>query len=301
MNALDIKNYRTKFGLSQSDLAKIAGATIRAVQSWEQGQRNITQSAIKLLDIYKNEHSETSIIEPKQIYLKEKKLKVLDAMFRHLVSIKQIKNQQDIVNKAGLNKSSVSSAFNGNEKYLTKSFLHKVNHAFGNIFNYSWIDSLGDGEMLSAKKKNISIEIEHPPNNKYNSIPMIPFDAIAGYSVADNDGLELTKYEQYQIPEFKKIGVEYLIRVSGSSMYPKYSNGDILALKTIKDILFFQWGKVYVIDSSQGVLVKRLFEDAENKEFVICSSDNKEYYPSFSIPKSDIRSLSIVVGVIRME
>lgn len=67
------------------------------------------------------------------------------------------------------------------------------------------------------------------------------------------------------------------------------------------EALQIQWGKVYVVDSSQGSLVKRLFEDKENQENLICVSDNKENYPPFSIPKSDIRSLSIVIGVIRLE
>ena len=91
-----------------------------------------------------------------------------------------------------------------------------------------------------------------------------------------------------------------MIRVSGSSMYPKYSNGDILACRRVHDVLFFQWGKIYVIDSSQGPLVKRVFQD-EDPDRILLVSDNKEHYPPFSIPKSDIRSLSIVLGVIRLE
>ena len=83
-------------------------------------------------------------------------------------------------------------------------------------------------------------------------------------------------------------------------MYSKCSSGDILACKKVNDILFFQWGKVYVIDSSQGQLVKRICEH-ENPDMLQLVSDNKEKYPPFPIPKSDIRSLSIVLGVIRME
>jgi phage repressor protein C with HTH and peptisase S24 domain len=45
-------------------------------------------------------------------------------------------------------------------------------------------------------------------------------------------------------------------------------------------------------------MVKRIFE---NKENIILVSDNKEKYPEFSIPKTSIRSLSIVLGVVRME
>ena len=133
------------------------------------------------------------------------------------------------------------------------------------------------------------------------SFPLIPIEAVAGFPDDDNDGITYADCEQYTVPEFEKCGCEFVIRVSGSSMYPKYSNGDVLACKKIKDILFFQWGKVYVIDSSQGALVKRVFEDTGNPDNILLVSDNKENYPPFSMPKNDIRSLSIVLGVIRME
>ena len=155
-------------------------------------------------------------------------------------------------------------------------------------FNISWLLT-GDGNMLNQLIKN----------NDNTGIPLIPFDAVAGYG-EDKEGVKYEDCERYNVPEFTKGGVEFLIRVSGSSMYPKYSNGDILACKKIHDILFFQWGKVYVIDSSQGQLVKRIFE-SEKEDCITLVSDNKEKYPPFSIPKEDIRSLSIVLGVVRME
>lgn len=132
------------------------------------------------------------------------------------------------------------------------------------------------------------------------SIPLIPIEAIAGLPVTDNVGVSFADCDQYVVPEFEGKGVEFMIRVSGSSMYPKYGNGDVLACRRVYNILFFQWGKIYVIDSSQGVLVKRIFEDT-NPDNVMLVSDNKEKYPPFSIPRSDIRSLSIVIGVIRLE
>ena len=133
-------------------------------------------------------------------------------------------------------------------------------------------------------------------------IPLITFDAVAGFHGGDNPGVRYEDCERYVVPEFEKSGVEFLVRVSGSSMYPKYSNGDILACRKINNILFFQWGKIYVIySSSQGILVKRIYEDKENPDNIMLISDNKEKYPPHPMPKSDIRSLSIVLGVIRME
>ena len=143
-------------------------------------------------------------------------------------------------------------------------------------------------------------ESEITPRQPVQTLPLIPFDAIAGIPSIDNFGVAFAECEQYVVPEFAARGVDFLIRVSGSSMYPKYSNGDLLACTMIRDILFFQWGKVYVIDSSQGVLVKRIFE-SDKDGFIRLVSDNKEHYPPFDFPVSDIRTLALVSGVIRLE
>ena len=156
----------------------------------------------------------------------------------------------------------------------------------------SWLLT-GEGEMLRTAPDDSAAD-------KQKTLPLIPFEAIAGYLSTDNEGVMVEDCERYVIPEFEQRGAEFIIRVSGSSMYPKYSNGDLLGCKKIKDILFFQWGKIYVLDTSQGTLVKRIYEH-ENDDFVKLVSDNKDVYPPFVIPKSDIRSLSIVVGVIRLE
>lgn len=83
-------------------------------------------------------------------------------------------------------------------------------------------------------------------------------------------------------------------------MYPRFSSGDILACRKIEEIRFIQWGKVYVIDSSQGQLVKMLFQD-ERADCLLCVSENAKEFPPFSIPRNDIRSLSTVIGCIRLE
>jgi hypothetical protein bfra3_16308 len=160
------------------------------------------------------------------------------------------------------------------------------------LLNTGWLLT-GEGEMLRTATDDSAAD-------KQKALPLIPFEALAGYLSTDNEGVRLEDCERYVIPEFDRRGAEFIIRVSGSSMYPKYSNGDLLGCKKIENILFFQWGKIYVLDTSQGALVKRVYEH-ENKDFVMLVSDNKDVYPPFPIPKSDIRSLSIVVGGVRLE
>ena len=167
----------------------------------------------------------------------------------------------------------------------------KIVNKFPEI-NTVWLLT-GEGERLKADTTVSKIKSE--------GLPLIPFEYMAGFG-EDNAGIRLNECEHYLIPEFENIGAEFLVRVGGSSMYPKYSSGDILACKKIprEDITFFQWGKVYVIDSAQGQLIKRVFEH-EDGERIMLVSDNAEKYKPFPIQKSDIRILSIVLGVLRME
>jgi len=179
-----------------------------------------------------------------------------------------------------------------NNSTTSVRFIYDILKEIPNDKKFNWL-LYGEGNMQRGESKSITL------TGKF--VPLIPIEAAAGFPSEDFPGVRYEDCEQYYVPEFQMSGVEFVIRVSGSSMYPKYSNGDVLACKKINDILFFQWGKVYVIDSSQGSLVKRVFEDRENPDNLLLVSDNKENYPAFSIPKSDIRSLSIVFGVIRME
>ncbi len=130
--------------------------------------------------------------------------------------------------------------------------------------------------------------------------PIVLIEAVAGFNGDDMPGVRLEDCLRYVVPEFAAAGAEYLIRVSGSSMYPKYSSGDILACRRIPEIDFFQSGKIYVIDSSHGAMVKRIYQCEDDAACVLCKSDNDKY-PPFTLPKSAIRSLSIVIGVIRLE
>jgi len=52
MNGNDLKKFREKYGLTQEELAEIAGTGLRGVQGWEQNQRKVSQSAIKLMALY---------------------------------------------------------------------------------------------------------------------------------------------------------------------------------------------------------------------------------------------------------
>lgn len=176
----------------------------------------------------------------------------------------------------------------GTDKYL------KIIEYYPEI-NPEWLLT-GKGTML---KKDKDPAVAAPVNK--GGVPLLPIDAFAGLGDTSVSGVDFeTIEERYVIPLFDGLKIDFMIAVRGSSMYPKYSSGDVVACRLISELLFIQWNKVYVLDSkSQGVIMKRV-KKSQNPDYILCKSDNKDY-DDFEIPRSDIRNIALVVGVIRLE
>lgn len=188
--------------------------------------------------------------------------------------------------------------------------------AYAPDINHEWLLT-GRGSMLKTKENSNASPTEEAylsspkdttkvPNMQKKEaskspmgIPLIPLEAVAGFPAADNEATYLEDCERYTIPEFQEKGANFLIRVSGDSMMPLYNNGDIIACRKIHDILFFQWGSIYVLETSQGVIVKYVEEAESNDDCILCLSENQRFKP-FHLPKSDIRSLSTIIGLVRL-
>ena len=128
------------------------------------------------------------------------------------------------------------------------------------------------------------------------TLPLIPRDAMAGMLTGDGSTIMAYECEHFIIPVFR--GSDFLIRVQGDSMVPTYLSGDIVACKRIlADKIWFQWGKTYVLDTSQGALIKRI-EPSDKQDCVKICSDNDHYKP-FDLPTSEINGLALVTGIIR--
>ncbi|MDR3180545.1 MAG: hypothetical protein LBT61_01280 [Prevotellaceae bacterium] len=151
----------------------------------------------------------------------------------------------------------------------------------------------GEGNMLRSEEPAAQ---QFKAIKSQDGIPLIPIEAMAGFGTGE---LQVMEYEceRFVIPTFRE--AEFLIAVKGSSMYPKYSSGDIVACKKLSLDTFFQWNKVYVLDTEQGALIKRINKGSDNEHLLIVSENPK--YESFELHRSRIHSIAIVIGVIRLE
>lgn len=158
--------------------------------------------------------------------------------------------------------------------------------------NREWL-LYGEGSMLnedlsctsSLKKKE----------EKSDTRPRIPYDAAAGTLTETIEGV--TEYQCEEVPVISAFPkYDFTIRIVGRSMEPEYFAGDEVACLKVNEKRFLQWGRVHVLDTTQGVVIKRIYDDGD---CITCRSYNPEF-PDFSIPKEDIRSYNLVVGSLRL-
>ncbi len=209
----------------------------------------------------------------------------MDAKSNLLIFIKE-KNlsKTDFYKKTGL-----SNGFLDKGGSVTSANLETILKSFPEI-SLDWLVT-GSGPML-----RIDLPAAHSAKEPGAGIPLVPINAMAGVFTGEQSVLEL-ECERYVVPAFKD--AEFLITVKGSSMIPKYYSGDIVACKRMPLDTFFQWNKVYVLDTEQGPLIKRVKKGATDETLSIFS-DNPDYEP-FELPRTKIYHIALVVGVIRLE
>ena len=154
-----------------------------------------------------------------------------------------------------------------------------------------------NAEWLLTGLGNMEKQNPIEPTNDGTGIPLIPVEAMAGYFTGEQTVL-LQECERYVVPMFRN--ADFLIYVRGDSMQPRYFSGDMVACKmlSLTDI-FFQWGKVYIVDTDQGVLIKKVMRGT-SADTITLVSENPQYEP-FEISRRGIYHIALVMGLIRAE
>lgn len=183
---------------------------------------------------------------------------------------------------------------------ISSEVIEKSAEAFHDL-NLDWLIT-GKGEMIKPVDTSSSSSASSCHSFSCSDVksyadtkPRIPYTAAAGSITNAVEGISEAQCEQVPVvPTFPSY--DFTIIVKGDSMEPKIEGGDEVACKRVDSTSFIQWGKVHVLDTAQGVVIKRIYEDGDK---IKCVSYNPEY-PPFSIEKSEIYSISLVVGLLRI-
>lgn len=203
--------------------------------------------------------------------------------------------QQQLADSVGVKQPTIQNIESG-KQLPTIDFLRALSHKHGIPYNWLLDET---GTILDRNEPSSTLQ-QHAVLNQLKQstasvskpIPLIPIEAMAGWASGDMQ-VDDTHLTYYVVPEFAD--ADFFIRVKGDSMQPRYNPGDIVACRYIREPRFLQWGKVYVLDTDQGALIKKVNKASEDS--VLAISLNQDYAP-FEIKRSDIRAFALVIGVI---
>ncbi len=178
---------------------------------------------------------------------KLEKLQILKECYAEAVRAGRAKTRKEFANLYGINPSSLSAAFNGDDKYLTDNLIGRL---------------MKDMPLTQA-------EIEQ------EMVLVIPTGARAGTLAEFADSIAQYDCERMVTPVK---GADYAIQVTGDSMSPEYPSGSVVLIKRINEKAFIEWGKTYVLDTENGAVIKNV-RRTDNPNVIECVSLNPAYQP----------------------
>lgn len=162
------------------------------------------------------------------------------------------------------------------------SVINKIIEAFPEL-NTAWLLT-GEGEMLNKSNENKE-KAEAPAAPSYTTY-LLPMSAmggsLTGFAVP---GAELKDCELVVSPIED---VDFAITISGESMAPEFPSGSRILIKKVDPGLFIEWGKAYVLDTPNGVIIKEVLRCAR-EGYVTCHSINPDpKFADFDVPLSEV-------------
>lgn len=296
--------------VSRYKLSKDCGLSPTTVTNWIAGHTVPDKTKIEIVSKYLEVNTEWLITGNGEKFINKNKESISD---RIVMLMKNISEEEIILlaKATGLTRNNVVNIINGKNKAkdINSEILNKIANYLGS--SSDWLINGGDSftnkyrTTIEAALKDTSINIPTKSQDKSTitlnnelpaeTRPRIPYAAAAGALTSAVEGIMAEQCEQ--IPRITAFpDYDFTIIIKGNSMEPKYEGGDEVACKRVDSTSFIQWGKVHVMDTAQGIVIKRVYEDGDK---IRCVSYNPEY-PDFSMEKDEIYSMSLVVGLLRM-
>jgi len=176
--------------------------------------------------------------------------------------------------------------------------------------NTEWLLT-GNGEMLKSEGateviKTPRVEIIEPIKVEGRSlmpkvivlkdedveeerIPLVPVMAQAGYLQGYDDPQYIKELPMYNLPGMRN-GTFRIFQVEGLSMYPTLQSGSYVVGQFVEDWEHISDNRIYVVVSTEGVIVKRVLNRIEKYGSLYCKSDNR-VFPHINVRLKDVKEI----------
>lgn len=168
---------------------------------------------------------------------------------------------------------------------IRETTLNKIKEVYPEL-NIAWLKA-GIGSMLINGDNEVTLETPEDDNQETTAklVSLLPIAAQGG---SLNDFVVSVKDSDCEKVVSPIKGAQFAMPVSGDSMDPEYPNGSQIFIKRINEKAFIEWGKVYVLDTCNGTVIKILVP-SEKDGYVRCLSINKDpIFAPFDVSWSDV-------------
>lgn len=136
------------------------------------------------------------------------------------------------------------------------------------------------------------------PIKSYSSgVPYYNVDFIGGFDLIINDQTINPEY-YIQFKPYDK--ATCWCNITGHSMEPEISHGDIIALREITDISFLPYGEIYAIVTTNDMrTIKRIGPSADPDNYTLIPTNKSPEYGIQELPKNKILRIFEVMGCMK--
>lgn len=186
-------------------------------------------------------------------------------------------NDNKVTNSLGLSIGTLGKSRKENRD-LSEKNIEKILNFYTDL-NRTWLLT-GEGSMFTTEPSLAGFN-----EMEYTRVPLLPISAQGG---SLNDFVVSVSLQDCEKIISPIKGADIAITISGDSMADEYPNGSIVLAKRINERAFIDWGKVYVLDTCNGVVVKTL-TPSEKEDCIRCVSINPDpIYAPFEVALNDI-------------
>ena len=199
-------------------------------------------------------------------------------------------NDNQVTVECKLSQGLLGQARKGKSDLGTKT-IEKILNIYQDL-NKVWLMT-GEGDMLSSTSSaqpQPSVKNERVTDDEAYKVPLVPISALAG-SLNDFSLSVMRDDCETVVSPIKDI--DMAIKISGDSMEPEYPSDSQVFVKKINERAFLEWGRVYVLNTCNGIVIKRLMP-TNDPNTVLCESINPKY-PPFEVNLENVNGVYRVI------
>lgn len=207
--------------------------------------------------------------------VKERLIEYLD--FKHI-------SKSDFGRTIGVSSAYVTSI----RKSIDDEKVLRISEKYSDL-NIDWL-LYGKGSMLKSGSPT-------PVKSFTQGVPYYNVDFLGGFDLLTNDQTSRPEY----LIDFKAYDrATCWCNISGHSMEPEISSGDIIALREVADPTFLPFGEIYAIVTTTGMrTVKRIGPGKDAETYALIPANKSPEFGVQEIPKEMIARVFEVLGCMK--